>query len=85
MAVLKTADWQLFMHYGQLAANHAQQEALNYELYRNASPVSLDQGTVRLVFFATAPEILQPRRGSQCPPGERSGPGRMGAREGHLF
>ncbi len=46
MAILKTANWQLFMHYGQLAANHAQQEALNYELYRNSTPVSLDQGTV---------------------------------------
>jgi hypothetical protein len=46
MAVLKTAGWQLFMHYGQLAANHAQQEALNYEFYRNTTPVSLDQGTV---------------------------------------
>jgi hypothetical protein len=46
MAVLKTEGWQLFIHYGQLAANHAQQEALNYELYRNATPVSLDQGTV---------------------------------------
>lgn len=46
MAVLKTDNWQLFMHYGQLAANHAQQEALNYELYWNSTPVSLDQGTV---------------------------------------
>ena len=46
MAILKTANWQLFLHYGQLVANHAQQEALNYELYRNSTPVSLDQGTV---------------------------------------
>jgi hypothetical protein len=46
MAVLKTTGWQLFIHYGQLTADHAQQEALNYELYRNATPVSLDQGTI---------------------------------------
>ncbi len=46
MAVLKTDNWQLFVHYGQLTDKHAQQEALNYELYRDSTPVSVDQGTV---------------------------------------
>lgn len=45
MAVLKSDAWQVFLHYGQLTAAHAQSEALNYELYQGSVPVTVDQGT----------------------------------------
>lgn len=46
MAVLKSEFWQAFVHYGQAVQHHAQEEATSYELYGNARPVSVDQGTV---------------------------------------
>ena len=45
-AVLKQGPWQVFFHYGQLDASHAQAEALNYEVYFNDIDVSHDPGTV---------------------------------------
>ncbi|WIT10058.1 heparinase II/III family protein [Paucibacter sediminis] len=46
MAVLKSGTWQAFVHYGQAAANHAQEEALTYELYEGNTQISTDSGTV---------------------------------------
>lgn len=46
MAVLRSGAWQAFVHYGQSRANHAQEEALSYELYRGTTRISTDSGTV---------------------------------------
>lgn len=46
MAVLKAGNWQAFFHYGQATGNHAQEEALTYELYDGSTPISTDSGTV---------------------------------------
>lgn len=45
MAVLKSGDWQAFVHYGQVTQNHAQEEALTYELYHGTRPISVDPGS----------------------------------------
>lgn len=46
VAVIKRSPWQIFFHYGQLAPNHAQNEALSFELFHEGTPVSVDAGTV---------------------------------------
>lgn len=46
MALLRQGDWQTFVHYGQAVANHAQEEALHYELHHGTQPISTDSGTV---------------------------------------
>ena len=46
MAILRRGDWQVFFHYGQLDASHAQAEALNYELFYRETDLSHDPGTV---------------------------------------
>ena len=46
MAVLKNDSWQVFFHYGQLDASHAQAEALHYEAYYQDTDVTHDPGTV---------------------------------------
>lgn len=45
MAILKSGPWQVFFHYGQSTGNHAQEEALNYELYFGNTPISYDTGS----------------------------------------
>lgn len=46
IAILRQGDWQVFFHYGQLDASHAQAEALNFELFLGDADVSHDPGTV---------------------------------------
>lgn len=46
MAVLRAGSWQTFVHFGQAVANHAQEEALTYELHESAQAISTDSGTV---------------------------------------
>lgn len=46
MALLRRGDWQVFFHYGQLDASHAQAEALDYEVFLGGTPISHDPGTV---------------------------------------
>lgn len=45
-AVLRRGPWQVFFHYGQLNASHAQREALNVELFCGTADISHDPGTV---------------------------------------
>lgn len=45
-AILKSNNWQAFVHYGQLTFAHAQAEVPSYELYAGSTPVAVDQGTV---------------------------------------
>lgn len=45
MAVLRSGPWQVFFHYGQTTGNHAQEEALTYELYFGDTPISYDTGS----------------------------------------
>ncbi|WP_200383401.1 heparinase II/III domain-containing protein [Rhodocyclus tenuis] len=46
MAMLKSGDWQVFVHYGQLTQHHAQEEALSPEIHFQATPLVADPGTV---------------------------------------
>lgn len=46
MALLRRDDWQLFVHFGQRTVNHAQEEALTYELAHGKTNISRDAGTV---------------------------------------
>jgi hypothetical protein len=46
MAILRKGNWQVFVHYGQLHASHAQSEALNFEAYYGGTDVTHDPGTV---------------------------------------
>lgn len=46
MAVLKAGPWQAFIRYGQVVRNHAQFEALNYELADGPTKLSAGVGTV---------------------------------------
>lgn len=46
MAILRQDEWQVFLHYGQLDASHAQAEALNFEVFLGRTDVSHDPGTV---------------------------------------
>jgi hypothetical protein len=45
MLMLRSGDWQLFVHYGQKTVNHAQEEALNYELVQGITSITRDAGT----------------------------------------
>ncbi|MEO8865632.1 MAG: heparinase II/III family protein [Opitutaceae bacterium] len=45
-ALLRAGGWQVFFHYGQLTASHAQAEALNFEAYYGDRAVTTDPGTV---------------------------------------
>lgn len=45
MAVLKAGPWQAFVRYGQTVANHAQADALAYELADGATKLSSNVGT----------------------------------------
>jgi oligo-alginate lyase len=46
MAILKKGPWQVYFHYGQVDASHAQAEALNYEAFFRDTRVTDDPGTV---------------------------------------
>ncbi len=46
MAVLKRGAWQVFLHYGQLTASHAQSEALNFSAFYGDTDITHDPGTV---------------------------------------
>ncbi|MCV2370159.1 heparinase II/III-family protein [Paucibacter oligotrophus] len=44
MASLRGGDWQVFVHFGQKTINHAQEEALTYELVHGKTSISRDAG-----------------------------------------
>lgn len=44
-AMLRHQGWHLFLHFGQASANHAQYEALSFELQRDNGRIVSDQGT----------------------------------------
>ncbi|MFM7752707.1 MAG: heparinase II/III family protein, partial [Opitutaceae bacterium] len=46
MAVLRAGEWQVFLHYGQLAKSHSQREALNFSAAYRDADVTHDPGTV---------------------------------------
>lgn len=46
MAVLKSGAWQSFVRYGQIVANHAQAEALTYEVADGPTKITYGVGTV---------------------------------------
>ena len=46
MAVLKSGQWQVFLHYGQLTKSHSQAEALNYSAFFGDTDISHDPGVV---------------------------------------
>jgi hypothetical protein len=46
MAVILGGRWQVYLHYGQLRADHAQAEALNFEAYLDKTDITHDPGTV---------------------------------------
>lgn len=46
MAVLRAGEWQVFLHYGQLAKSHSQREALNFSATHGAADITHDPGTV---------------------------------------
>jgi oligo-alginate lyase len=46
VAVLRSGEWQVFLHYGQLHQSHAQAEALNYEAFYRNTDITHDPGTV---------------------------------------
>ena len=45
-ALLRAGGWQVFFHYGQLTASHAQAEVLNFEASYNNCMITQDAGTV---------------------------------------
>lgn len=45
-AILRAGGWQVFFHYGQLTASHAQDEALNFEAFYGETDISHDPCTV---------------------------------------
>lgn len=45
-AVMKSGDWQVFFHYGQLTGSHAQAEALNFEAHYGLTDVTHNAYTV---------------------------------------
>ena len=45
-AQLRAEGWQVFFHYGQLTASHAQADLLNFEAYFGDTPITLDPHTV---------------------------------------
>lgn len=46
MAILRGGPWQVFFHYGQIHASHAQAEALNFEADHGFVDITHDPGTV---------------------------------------
>ena len=46
MAILKKGAWQVYFHYGQLRASHAQAEALNFEVFYDKTDITHDPSTV---------------------------------------
>jgi hypothetical protein len=46
MAILREGPWQVYVHYGQLHASHAQAEALSFEAFYGNTDVTHDPGTV---------------------------------------
>lgn len=46
MAVIRKGDWQVYFHYGQIHASHAQAEALNFEAFYRNTDITHDPGTV---------------------------------------
>ncbi len=46
MALIVKDGWQLYFHYGQLLASHAQAEALTYELWHGVTDLTHDTSTV---------------------------------------
>jgi hypothetical protein len=44
MASIRGGDWQVFVHFGQKTLNHAQEEALTYELVNGKTSISRDAG-----------------------------------------
>ncbi|MGQ3051431.1 MAG: heparinase II/III domain-containing protein [Roseateles sp.] len=45
-AVLRSGDWQAFVHYGQVNGFHSQEELTNFELFHGSTPIAVDPGTV---------------------------------------
>lgn len=45
-AVLRSGDWQVFVHYGQVNGYHSQEELTTFELFHGSTPLSVDPGTV---------------------------------------
>ena len=60
MAFIRSGSWQVFFHYGQLTANHAQAEALTYELVYDSTPISVDPGTVTYGSYLHQQYFTQP-------------------------
>lgn len=46
MALLKSGQWQVFLHYGQLTKSHSQAEALNYSAFFGRTDITHDSGVV---------------------------------------
>jgi hypothetical protein len=46
MAIVRTGQWQVFFHHGQLHRSHAQAEALNFEAFYGDTDITHDPGTV---------------------------------------
>ncbi len=46
MAILRDGPWQVYVHYGQIDASHAQAEALNFEAAFDTLDITHDPGTV---------------------------------------
>jgi hypothetical protein len=46
MALIKSGQWQVFFHYGQLTKSHSQAEALNYSAFYGDTDISHDPGVV---------------------------------------
>lgn len=45
-AVLRSGDWQAFVHYGQVNGHHSQEELTTFELFDGSNPIATDPGTV---------------------------------------
>lgn len=45
-AVLRSGDWQAFVHYGQVNGHHSQEELTTFELFDGKTPIATDPGTV---------------------------------------
>ena len=44
-SILRAGNWQAFVRYGAMKANHAPDEELNFELYDGTTPIAYDPGT----------------------------------------
>ena len=45
-AVLRSGEWQAFVHYGQVNGHHSQEELTTFELFHGSNPIATDPGTV---------------------------------------